>query len=250
MNAFYWLAARVRSKALGVWTFLGFIISWWLFMCLGLNFRWNDESLSFTTAVMLSSVLKLWIGIEAGQRLAEDRKIGALELLLSTPLRVKDILGGQLLALRRQFLKPFLFSMAFLWVLLVMGGRQSLEENARSRALGLAGMLMFVTDALALTWVAMAAALTVRNPSHTSIRTIFRVLLLPWLIFLPIGIFVSTGSGMAGSDKPSWKFYLFLWFTLGLLADLGFGFAAWKQLRNRFRLLALESLSPQSARAP
>ena len=51
-------------------------------------------------------MLKLWITTEAGQQLAVDKKSGAFELLLSTPLTVRDMVRGQWLALRRQFLKP------------------------------------------------------------------------------------------------------------------------------------------------
>ena len=242
VNAFYWLASRVRLKPLGVWAFVGFIACWWVIMVLRLDSKWFDESLSFTTALMISSVLKLWIAIEACQRLAEDRKIGALELLLSTPLSVKDILYGQLLALRRQFLMPVMVAIFAGWLLIVAGGERSFEENARLQAFGIAGIVMLVCDITALIWVAMAAALTVKNPNRASVRTIFQVLILPWLFFLAVSALVGTGT-FSSSAKPSWKFYLVLWFNFGILADIAFGFAAWNQLRTRFRSLAFERLS-------
>jgi ABC-type Na+ efflux pump permease subunit len=245
VNPFYWLAARVRSKPAGVWAFLGFIACWWLAMCLALNFHWYDESLSITTGLMLGSVLKLWIALEAGQRLAEDRKIGALELLLSTPLRVSEILRGQVLALRRQFLKPCILAIGVTWILFVAVGPESFQEKPRLHAFGIAGVFMFVTDVLALIGVAMASALSVRNPNHTSLRTIFRVLILPSIAFLAIAILVATGSG---SERPGWRFYLLLWFALGILADLAFGVPAWNQLRTRFRSLALRGITPTSTR--
>ena len=244
VNPFFWLAARVHSKPAGAWAFLGFMACWWLGMCLALGFHWTDESLSLTTGLMLGSVLKLWIAIEAGQRLAEDRKIGALELLLSTPLRVSEILRGQILALRRQFLKPCLLAILAIWILFVVVGPESFQEKERLHAFGIAGIFMFVIDVLALVGMAMAAALTVRNPNHTSIKTIFRVLILPWIAFVAIAIVVATDSG---SDRPGWRFYLGLWFMLGILADLGFGIPAWNQLRTRFRVLALQSLSAQGS---
>src|SRR5437879_2053312 len=98
VNAFYWLAARAWFKPAGVWVALGFVVCWWFYLRLSLGFNWHDDSLCFTTALMLNALLKLWIGVEAGQRLAEDQKMGSLELLLSTPLTVRDILLGQLLA--------------------------------------------------------------------------------------------------------------------------------------------------------
>ena len=46
-----------------------------------------------------------------------------------------------------------------------------------------------------------------------------------------------------GSNEPGWKFYLYLWVWLGLLADAAFGLPAWWLVRTRFRELALQRLS-------
>jgi hypothetical protein len=243
INAFYWLAARVRFKPAGVWIIVGFIAGWWLFMCLRLQFNWFDESLSLTTSLMLCSVLKIWVAIEAGQRLAEDRRIGALELLLSTPLNVREILRGQLLALRRQFLIPLLLIIAVVWVLFSAGAPQAFDDRARIHALGAAGIIMLLADIAALTWVAMATALTVNTPNRASISTIFRVLILPWVVFAAIAIIVNIGTATMRSNSPGWRFFLHLWFWIGIAADVGFGLLAWHRLRTRFRLLALGAIS-------
>ena len=95
MNAFYWLAARAWLKPAGVWACLGFVAIWWLSLRLILHLNWDNEFFLFLTALLLNSLLKLWIAVEAGQRLAEDQEMGVLELLLSTPLSVRDILRGQ-----------------------------------------------------------------------------------------------------------------------------------------------------------
>src|SRR5205809_5719175 len=58
------------------------------------------------TSLILNSTFKLWVADETGQRLGEDQSSGALELLLSTRLCVRDILRGQFLALHRQFFWP------------------------------------------------------------------------------------------------------------------------------------------------
>ena len=64
---------------------------------------------------MLNLLLKGWFASESGRRIAEDRHSGTLELMLSTPITVSEILHGQWLALRRQFLGPILFVIA-LWL--------------------------------------------------------------------------------------------------------------------------------------
>jgi ABC-type transport system involved in cytochrome c biogenesis permease component len=91
VNAFYWLAARAWFKPAGVWSAMVFVAGWWLYMRVILHSNWFDEFLILATAVLLNSLLKIWIAVEAGQRLAEDQKMGALELLLSTSLSVRDI---------------------------------------------------------------------------------------------------------------------------------------------------------------
>ena len=105
-NAFYWLAARARFKPVHVWTFLACMAvgGWWAGWPPA--DLWLDASVAVLTALLLNSALKIWLAIEAGQQLAEDQRTGAFELLLSVPLAVQDIVRGQLLALRRQFLRP------------------------------------------------------------------------------------------------------------------------------------------------
>src|SRR5258708_6626596 len=106
INAFYWLAARARLKPLHVWVFFALLGCWWLGGWLASRDYWLDDSVKLTPAIILNLTLKSWITVETSQRLAEDQKSGALELLLSSPLTVRDILRCLLLALRRQFLTP------------------------------------------------------------------------------------------------------------------------------------------------
>jgi hypothetical protein len=214
---------------------------WWLFVWLRLEFSWFEESFAFTTALLLSSLLKLWIAVEAGQRLADDQKIGALELLLSTPLGARDIVRGQWLALRRQFFWPLALTLAVEMFLTVAVSRHSAQDRTFFFVFGVASILLLVSDITALIWVAMAAALTARSPNHASVGTIVRVLILPRVLFGAISALVGTWFAFRSSSTgPGWKFYTGLWFGLGLLADLAFGLPAWWRLRMRFRRLALQ----------
>jgi hypothetical protein len=192
---------------------------------------------------LLNSLLKVWLAVEAGQRLAEDQKMSALELLLST-LSVRDILRGQWLALRRQFLGPLLGVIAVELLLILAVPPDSSQSDLRVRAFGMAGLLLLVTDLAALTWVAMATALTARNPNHASVSTIFRVLILPWVVCGVVGVLANFWFLTRGTPPPGWKFYLGLWIWLGILADLAFGLPAWWQLRTHFRQLASKRFTP------
>src|SRR5208283_989722 len=171
VNPFYWLSSRALFKPAGVWIFVGFVACWWLYLRVAVHLHWTEESLSLTTALFLNSVLKLWIGIEACQRLAEEKKAGSLEILLSTPLNEREILRGQFLALRRQFLKPLAVVGGVEIVFMLAVSRHSVlpaEEGGRQVAFGLAGIILLILDIAALTWVALRVALTAKSPDRAS----------------------------------------------------------------------------------
>jgi len=242
INAFCWLASRARLKPAGVWIFLVFVAFWWVYLRTVMQMNWFDESFSLTTALMLNSVLKVWIAIEAGQRLAEEQKMGTLELLLSTPLDEREIVRGQLLALKRQFLKPLGVVIGVEIAFLLAVSRYSFfstQEDRKQVAFGLAGIGLLLLDIAALIWVALWAALTARSPNHASVRTILRVLVLPWVIFAAVAAIANLWTAGGSGYGLNWRFFLYLWFCLGISADLGFGLPAWWQLRTRFRELAL-----------
>jgi hypothetical protein len=247
-NAFYWLAARARFKPVHVWTFLACMVVWWLVYWRLSGGLWLEPPAAVLTALMLNFTLKVWLTIEAGQQLAEDQRSGACELLLSSPLTVQDILRGQLLALRRQFLLPLLVVLG--WELLLTLAVHRRSPDWQTLATWLAGMFMLVADLIALSWVGMWRALLARNHNFATISTTMRVLLLPWVLF---GTVVGAGNvwyGLAlGKDwDPGWQFYLALWLGLGLAADLVFGLTAWLQLRGHFRELALRRFNPAPRR--
>jgi hypothetical protein len=246
-NPYCWLASRARFKPAGVWIFLGFVGCWWLFLVWALDAKWLDESLSVTTALLLNCVLKLWIAIEAGQRLAEDQKLGSLELLLSTPLSTRNIMRGQILALRRQFLGPLLVVVGLELAFTLMLAQRSYRGDTEALSMGLTGIFLLLTDILTLIGVAMSRALTARSPNHANLSTVTRVLILPWVVFTIVAILANVWSPRLSQSETSWKFYLYLWFWLGLSTDIGFGAVAWWQLCTRFRELALRRFNPAPA---
>ena len=231
-----------------VWVFLSLMAGWWLVGWVFAGAAWRDESVAVTTALLLNTTLKFWVVIEAGQRLAEDQKSGALELLLSSPLRVKDILRGQLLALRRQFLWPLVVVVAIELGFMCQVHRRSADP--RVLPVWTSAMVLLVADLLALSWVAMACALTAKNQNQATLRTIWRILILPWVVAGTVVVIGHVSSELLFGTVwvPDWNYYLKLWFGLGLSADLGFGLWAWWVLRTRFRQLALQRFDPQPGR--
>lgn len=248
INAFYWLAGRARLKPAHVWTFLGLAGCWWLWGRLATGNLWLEEPVNITMAVILNSTLKLWIALEAGQRLAEDQKIGALELLLTTPLTVRDIVRGQLLALRRQFLRPVLAVVVIELILMALSFQHSSQTEVVTTFV--AAILMLAADMTALSWVAMANALSAKSLNHAIIKTISRVLILPWVGFGVVAMLANLWSALFSKTGwvPGWKFYLGWWFGLGIFIDLIYGLTARWRLQHRFRQFAMRHYVPLPSR--
>jgi ABC-type transport system involved in cytochrome c biogenesis permease component len=249
LNAYYWLAARARLKPAHVWIILALAATWWVDGRIRAGTSWMDGEIFITAGVILNSTLKLWITIEAGHRLGEDRRSGAFELLLATPLTVRDFLSGQILALRRQFLKPLLV-LTVLELTLVLGLKRRWSFNPEDTLTCAAAICTLWADVVALTWVSMAAALTCKNQTQATSQTVVRILILPWVAFACV---LTSLDLLYLADVMRWepggRFKLGLWLGLGLAADLVFGLRAWHMLRNNFRRLAVQSFLPEPARS-
>jgi ABC-type transport system involved in multi-copper enzyme maturation permease subunit len=239
-NAYFWLAARARLKPALVWGTLGCLACLWV---LGLTKYqredWLNGGIYVTTAIVLNCLLKGWVASEAGRQLAAERQQGALELLLSTPLTVRDIMRGQLLALKRQFFGPLLVVLTLLLVFMVatLVNTTDIEERASCFWGYLAGMLLLVMDLAGLYWTGMWQGLTSKNPNRATSGVVARILILPWVAYALIILVVSLTWSSRGQD-PSWKFFLGLWVGLSLAADLGFGLWSRFKLLTEFRLAA------------
>jgi ABC-type transport system involved in multi-copper enzyme maturation permease subunit len=251
-NAYYWLAARPRWKAHLVWVVIGLALLWVGTMAFTVG--WLDEYICLLVALMLNGTFKFWIILEAGQRLAADAKSGAFELLLSTPLAAREIVRGQILALRRQFLKPLLavagIELYLLWSL--MAGPAHLRSFSPSCVfcLGMAGILMLAADAVTLSVVGMEAALAEQNQARASVKTAGRVLALPWLLWAGLEAIVEVWTYLfPETGFISWKFHIGSWFAIGMVLDFLFARAAWRRLTGSFRELALRRFGPAPARA-
>ena len=220
----------------------------WGWGCAKIGSEWFNEGVYFPTAILLNSVLKLWVASAAGRQLGEDRKERALELLISTRLSVKDILRGQFLALGRQFLGPLVMVIGMEAIFLAASlQRESFQDNPLNPIVWMAGLIMLVADVAALAWVAMWTALTAKSPNRVTGITVVRILVAPWALYIAIMVVVMSIRSLNSLPDPKWWFNVGLWFGLGMLTDAAFGMVAWWQLRTRFRELARQPFVPVSS---
>lgn len=237
-NPYYWLSGRARLKPLQVWLVLSAFAVWWINLVHQSRNMLNLE-LYLPPFLLLCFLLKTWVAQEVVQRLGEDRQSGAFELLLPTPLSARDILRGQLMALRRQFLTPLVAVMAVTLFLFL-----EIDPAAVSpiRHFLLVEWVVLPLDIMALAWTGMLAGLTTRTPGRAVSYTMGRVLALPascvLLVFYAIGIAEQKGLTI---PQSGW-FFAELWFAGSVVTDAAFGYYSWRSLHRHFRELAVRPM--------
>jgi ABC-type transport system involved in cytochrome c biogenesis permease component len=240
-NAFYWLAARPRHRVIWAWTPLAAATVFWIWGAIKIGNDWFNPGMYLATAFLLSVVLRSMMGAEAGRRLLEDRRAGALELLLATPLGVPEILRGQWLALRRQFLVPVIVTICLCGVMWLAGFDESRGSDRPGWFwIGLAGVFMFFADTAALVWMGMWLGLSVKNPRHAFGGAIAPILALPWVA---TALVMTAIAFVPYPIRQHWRpdiLVWVLWFGFSMAADLGFGWWAWHNLHTRFREVAAQ----------
>lgn len=184
-NPWTWLGSRNLLKRRLLWaTFIPILPVWVL---LGW-FRQNpwDTSLTLMLAYLVQLLLKVLIASEASHLFGENRRSGAFELLLTTPLEAREITQGHLDTMRRLFLLPAVVTV----VTANLEVANRLRHADELLAL-LAASVMMLWDMHALAWVGMWRGLHQRRPHLASISALLRVLFFPGVLLAFLGGFAA-----------------------------------------------------------
>lgn len=206
-NAYEWLAARQLSAAHKAWMFIvGAIL---VSAALILNFiRHNDTAavlitVAVPTAYILQMSIKVRVGGHACDRFANDCETGAMELLLCTPLTIREMIAAEFRTLRRHYFWPLLTVAALLFVALALslGGLDRLSQLftesplSHFRLYGLAlvvcDVLMLWVDSIAVAWSGMFCALMFRKSQHARGYTMFFVFAGPFFLCVTAAPFLA-----------------------------------------------------------
>jgi ABC-type transport system involved in cytochrome c biogenesis permease component len=242
LNPILWLIARHRGKTVLVWLLLGVgVVVWGVGLSVAPRW-WKDEPVYFFTSLLAHGALKFWVGTEAARRFSLDRQSGALELILATPISVQEIVRGQRMALERQF--GWALAIVLLADSIFM--RASSGRQSELMAAWMAWMIVLVADLVTLVWLGMWHGLNSRRPNRAAAAALWRVLLLPWLLFL---LLMTLGALTNAFDHLRWEGFLFVfWGGISLAVDLFFGLPAFRQLGARFREVAADRFDPKAHR--
>lgn len=240
---FHYLISRSRLRHVGIWVVLALVFS--IFVLLPrLSGDLTDGGLLFGL-VVCHLLAKGGLTSDAAAPLIEQRKSGAFELLLTTPLSVGDILRGQWWTLCTKYAGPVgVVLLGHWWVGAQMvseqAGMWSNDDLTLCMAILIGSAVMLLCDLAALGWTAMWLAMSASNPQRATGDTIARILVLPWLVLgagsAALGILTLTGIIPPTGMGPFEVFWI--WLALGLATDIGFGLRARALLRERFRLCA------------
>lgn len=200
-NAYEWLAARQLSAATTTWTFIITMVL--VGAAVILNFiRHNDPSVVLImvcvpVAYIIQGSVKVRIGGHAAERFSSERESNALELLLCTPLSIRQMLSGEFRALRRHFVLPMIAVLALLTVCLGLSiaGLDRLAQLfategdplfRRASFLVIAGAAyLLVLDGITLAWAGAWCGLTCRVQTARG-NTMALVLATPLIVFVGV----------------------------------------------------------------
>ena len=180
-NPFLWLAGRHELKRQILAGFVCLAVGFWLVLRLAFGPEWWSWETSCFAAICLVAPLKLLMASEASARWSEDRRSGALELILTTSLGVEDLIRGHHLALRRLFGFPVAVVIVMLTLVLFLGWGTSGRDVSAGYLL-MVNAIVFVWDLHALAWVGTWQGMIRHKPGRAATATINRILLLPWLL--------------------------------------------------------------------
>jgi ABC-type transport system involved in cytochrome c biogenesis permease component len=160
----------------------------------------------------LHATYKFMVTAEAARQLNHDRRNGALELLLSTPLTPDAIVSGVYDSTQR-LLRPAAICLA-ICNLTWMSDREFFNDVGVFLP---CSVILIFTDTFALTWRGMAIGLRGDSYVRSVMRAYRQVMLAPIASLL---IFFSFGTGMAGISKEEVSLVILLWTGMSILFDV------------------------------
>lgn len=168
-----WLAARGLREALWLRWVRGVALVFFAAMLVSsvATRHWEEAFISaFCTAYGLHLVTRIQLALAATRCLHEDRRSGALEALLTTPVPSADVVRAHHLSLRQAFLRPLLVLLAMngLLQLAVVCFPRHLRMNNGAGAVFttffLGGAAVTLADFAALRWLGLCESL--RSPTQ------------------------------------------------------------------------------------
>jgi len=244
-NPFLWRSAARGLRQGWLWLMLGACVVAWVLFVRSSGNDYHDPGSDLFLLVMLNIVLKSAIAVESARAFSEERRSGALELLLSTPLDERQIIRGQRLALWRRF-APAIAAVLAAHIFLLWTVDAEIEDRQSVTAIYLILAGSLVADTFAISWWSMWLGLRGRQPVRAALIS------MAWILGLPIVVFALGAliwSTVAPPDDSAPTAAIGWACALVLATDSYFATTAQMRLPARFREVAAAPLSARRAPA-
>ena len=241
-NPIHWLEGRDRLQER---------ILWALFLLITIGFAlkrlysedWPRDDFVVLWSWWAQCVICLWIAFQAPRRLADDKQSGALELILCTPLATRDIIRGNMQAFQRRYGRVFIGLMALDVFLLFAhfshdGGWRAYREGDLFK-MSLMALSVCPLQAYSFARVGLYQGLVQANSVRASFVAIWKVGLLPWILFLLFVLGCDMASRQFKTVRLTETIAFSGWAACHVLPCLFFLAHANWLLKHKFRVLAL-----------
>ncbi len=186
-NPIFWLLGHEPSMTRLAWGIAGV---WALILIVLSCFEAIPMTTTYYFAKAPGFLLKIIFATQAARFFSEARRTGMLEVLLSTPLRNRDLVRGQWMALRRVFFWPLctfalinFAPISIRAIRILLSDDPSFFDTFFRSAFGLAGIgwldLGFAVDIVTVGWFGMWLGLSAKKPHLAPAYNVLFVLILP-----------------------------------------------------------------------
>lgn len=235
INPYYWISSRDRLAPLYVLAPLMLGVLVWVAYYWKVGQQMLDPDVLFFLAILAGMFLKFYVVSESGRLFAEQRRCGGLELTLSTPLSVREIIEGQCHGLFRQF-GPAVVMVAVADVAIFFlswhHGRGGADDLL---GIAIAYFIVLLADLVTIPVVGMWNGLSMRRSGRAAVFTGAVVLVLPWIILMVL-VMIARAPGSHAAE---------IMYALVCLAVDALAFSAARyNLTERFRETVTEGTRP------
>jgi ABC-type transport system involved in multi-copper enzyme maturation permease subunit len=230
---FVWLVCRRRLRVAMPWLALGITVAAWIALGLWIGGEFFAGPAFMGLSVVLHLFLKIIVSAEAPRQIFDDRRAGAMELLLTLPIPDAEHVLGHTRALLRLYRRPVVVVLV-LDLVLMLGA----EAGARDNDIDSPGWIqawlfrdwLLVLDLLAISAFGLWHGASTRRTRLNGLP--FAVVVILPSVLLG-GLFIVLASSRSGTATPSGM--LWTWWLAGTFWSAILVWCSRDRLRREFR---------------
>lgn len=234
-NPYLWLNLRQPRRTMAVWSFLAVLAMVAVYGHLEWGRRWTQEGGGVVLSLVAHFGVRCGLILAVVHQLSEDRRSGALELLLVTPLGGRALVAGQMQAMRRLYGGPVLAILAADVLSAALRAGDFETDRLLETAFTLGRVAMLIADGVALAWLGTWTALGCGGALRAAGAALFRIWVVPWGVLVTLLV----GAKFTGWDAHlSDGAVLSAWLVVGLVNNAYWVLLARRRMAGRLRAVA------------